>query len=111
MDVTEAQALIDLVAGLDRRPFRPGAAEAWQFVLADVYVGDALQAVREHYAAESKAITPALVRHRALEIRAARQRARARRSVASRPEVRTAALAAMRAEAARASAKMAGVSS
>lgn len=103
MDRMEAKMLIELIGGLERRTFPDSAADAWAFVLGDVLINDALKAVREHAGTSNKALTPAMVRHRALEIQAARERARARRPRASAsPAVREAALAAMRAEAARA---------
>lgn len=101
MDRTEIVEMLTFIEQLDRRPFPPGAADAWLTMFADVPYADAMQAVREHFdQPEPERLIAGGIRRRAKVIAEVRERATKRQlppaPVTCTPAVRDAALAEMR---------------
>lgn len=64
MNAIEANVLLTKATLIDPRLSRPAAerveqAEAWAAVLADVQLGEAIEAMRHHYRHESRSLMPA----------------------------------------------------
>lgn len=75
MDQNQAITLLTYIAAIDRRPVDPDAdGPLWADLLDDIPYEPAKAAVREYYREESRWITPAEVRRRALAMRAAQTR-------------------------------------
>jgi hypothetical protein len=70
MDQNQAVTLLTYIAAIDRRPFDPDAdGPLWADLLDDIPYEFAKAAVRAHYREQSRWITPAEVRRRALAMR------------------------------------------
>jgi hypothetical protein len=87
MRLTEAQTLLDEIARYDGRTWAPGSKEAWHAILSRYPLGDALQAVHEHYAQHEKRIMPANIRARCVHLADMRAAAEARALPSAEPVV------------------------
>lgn len=70
MDQDQASALLTYISAIDRRPIAEGDSILWADLLDDIPFEPAKAAVREYYREESRWITPAEIRRRALKTRA-----------------------------------------
>jgi hypothetical protein len=70
MNQDQAAALLAYISAIDRRPIQDGDSVLWADLLDDIPYDPAKAAVRAHYREESRWITPAEVRRRALASRA-----------------------------------------
>lgn len=107
MRLMEAQTLLDEIARYDGRAWAPGSVEAWHAILGRYPLGDAVQAVHEHYATNEKRIMPVNIRTRCIQLREIREAAEARALPVAPPVVTDAGRAAQ-AEIARIVARVAG---
>lgn len=82
MDQDQASALLTYISAIDRRPIQDGDSVLWADLLDDIPFEPAKAAVREYYREESRWITPAEIRRRALATRAEQTR----RPIAPGPE-------------------------
>lgn len=87
MDTRQAIALLTFINQVDPRVMlNEASAEVWGFALAPVALGDAKQAVMEHYrSVEGMAASPAAIRKRALALRSARDAGE--RAIEASPDV------------------------
>lgn len=76
MRIADVQEMLGFIAALDRRPFPPGAVEAWHSVLRGVDTQDARTAVEEHARlSERPEWTPGVIYRRAKAIATVREAA------------------------------------
>lgn len=59
MTRSEAAELLALAAGIDQRTIGDADVQAWQLVLHDIDLEDALQALTAHYRATNRRVMPA----------------------------------------------------
>ena len=59
MTRSEAARLLAIAAGIDQRTIGDADVQAWQMVLADITLADAVAALTAHYRATTRRVMPA----------------------------------------------------
>lgn len=62
MNLTEATILLTSIARVDHRNFGEEDVEIWADLLDDIDLADAMPAAREHFRADTRWLTPAILR-------------------------------------------------